>query len=375
MTNRGQHLATQAGGRLHVLDGWRAVSVGLVIIDHIWNFSGLQVPLGSAILDDEVSRFAYYFGTLGVTTFFVISGFVICRGFIGERKTEGRISIRAFYARRTFRIVPPLLLYVAVVEGLAWTGIIAPSALTTATALTFTCNIPGVPCGGWFGGHTWSLATEEQFYLIFPLLFIAAASWRRPGVLYLIGALFAGYLFAYAMGNPALSDFLRNQFCICLGSAIALHWETVQRWASRFNGVAAPAAFMGSLLAMRLMATPFEYVGMVVWPLLVAAALVISINRPGVVLSHPIIVLVGRASYGIYLWQQIATIYYPGAQWPFYVFSVTTCIIGSIALFHFLERPLIGLGSRISRRLTRRSARLRIEAPGRADEGPIVHGA
>jgi peptidoglycan/LPS O-acetylase OafA/YrhL len=373
-------LEKHASGRLDVLDGWRTVSVAMVIIDHLWNFSGLQFQFGSEVLDDEVGKFSYYFGTLGVTTFFIISGFVICRGFISENETNGRISIPAFYIRRTLRIVPPLLLYVAVVLGLVWTGVIENTALTTAMALTFTCNIQGVPCGGWFGGHTWSLATEEQFYLVFPLLFIAAASWRRQGVFYLIGALFTGYLAAYAVDNPALSDFLRNQFCICLGATFALHRETVQRWAAHLPSLAVPLALVGSLLAMRLMASPFEYAGLILWPLLIAAALMASISRPSIaanVLSHPVMVLVGRASYGIYLWQQVATIYYPNAGWPFYLMSVTVCIAGSIALFHYMERPLIALGSRISKRLTRTSDKVRVSPPNCSGDGPtrIAPGA
>ncbi len=159
----------EQGGRIDVLDGWRAVSVAMVIVGHLLNYSNMRI-------DTPFAHSFTQYADLGVQIFFVISGFVICRGFIKERAEFGRVSLPAFYARRFFRIIPPLSIYVFVVAVLAYTGIVEPIAIFTTRSLVFACNFPKINCGGWLGGHTWSLSTEEQFYLIFPLIFVLSGA-------------------------------------------------------------------------------------------------------------------------------------------------------------------------------------------------------
>ena len=158
--------------RIAFLDGWRAVSVFLVMAGH--GLGALQVH---AALPIDLSR-------LGVYIFFVISGYVITRLSLAERALTGTFSQSRFMIRRALRILPPLLLYTAAVTILGASG--ATPALSALRALSFTCNM-NIPIGscGFIFGHTWSLAFEEQFYLLFPFIFM-----RRTSILALLALLF-----------------------------------------------------------------------------------------------------------------------------------------------------------------------------------------
>ena len=162
--------------RIDVLDGWRAISVGLVVASHLVGMSGLRVYFGQS-----VQSIAINYGQIGVEFFFAISGFVICAGLL----REDRVSLSGFYIRRAFRILPPLLIYVTVVGAMATASFVQVSTGSFVRALSFTCNIG--PCD-WQFGHTWSLAYEEQFYFVFPLIFIWLGAFRGKGSLLIGGA-------------------------------------------------------------------------------------------------------------------------------------------------------------------------------------------
>jgi peptidoglycan/LPS O-acetylase OafA/YrhL len=111
--------------RIEVLDGWRTVSVVLVILSHVLLYSGVRLADTSSFAARKIyDPLIVSLGGLGVNIFFVISGFVICRGFLKEVGETGRVSLLAFYVRRFFRIVPPLAVYLAVLVTLAWLGVI-----------------------------------------------------------------------------------------------------------------------------------------------------------------------------------------------------------------------------------------------------------
>src|SRR5262245_57565060 len=139
------------------LDGIRAISVLLVVLAH----SGFDaVP-----------------GGLGVTIFFFLSGYLITTLMLAEYERSGRISIPMFYARRMLRLMPPLLITLALAYGLTYFGAL-PGGITAAglaAQLLYFANYyslfvdPGgtIPNGT---GILWSLAVEEHFYIVYPLL-------------------------------------------------------------------------------------------------------------------------------------------------------------------------------------------------------------
>jgi peptidoglycan/LPS O-acetylase OafA/YrhL len=145
---------------LPALDGLRAVAVGIVIIYH----AGY----------DRVS------GDLGVTAFFVLSGFLITWLLLKEEDKNGTISLRSFYLRRSLRIFPAYFVFVAISFALDLALGDPWDLKSVVSAVTYTINYRNA----FFGHdgpipHAWSLAVEEQFYLVWPVLLIALMRSRK----------------------------------------------------------------------------------------------------------------------------------------------------------------------------------------------------
>ena len=159
-----------AEGRGHFrpdIEGLRAVAVGLVVADHVFGW-----PAG---------------GFIGVDVFFVISGFLITSLLVRERARTGRISFRGFYARRARRLFPAAFLTLAATTAAAWfvflTGRFQETVTDVVWAALFSANINFARQGtDYFEAtaapslvqHFWSLAVEEQFYLVWPALILLA---------------------------------------------------------------------------------------------------------------------------------------------------------------------------------------------------------
>jgi peptidoglycan/LPS O-acetylase OafA/YrhL len=347
--------ATQSVDRISVLDGWRTLSVLLVVISHL----SLQSSIGFSPDSSPLARTLYVpllegLGYVGVNVFFVISGFVICRGFIRENVRFKRISLSAFYVRRVFRIFPPLVLYVATVSLLAVFAIVGQDATGVMRALTFTCNFPGADCGGWLGGHTWSLSVEEQFYLVIPLLF-AALGGKRAAVLTALAFLLPALVVAlYLASYSAASRFLADFCGIAIGVACALNERRIVKLVSLSPGW---MLYLGLVLLpvfARLYNTRTWPVVIPALGFLIAFLLLRTVATRSTVtkyLTMPPILAMGRSSYGLYLWQQLALNPFPGAGISFYIASMAGCLALVFASYLWLELPLIGTGSQISRRL------------------------
>jgi peptidoglycan/LPS O-acetylase OafA/YrhL len=155
------------------IDGLRAVAVLSVLFYHV----GFPWMPG---------------GFIGVDVFFVISGYLITRLLVTELEAKGAIDFAAFYARRVRRIVPALA--VTALLTLAASAIVLPPDLLVDTSKSVIAAIASISNflfwsqSGYFDAentlkpllHTWSLGVEEQFYLIWPLLLLAA--YRLGGV-------------------------------------------------------------------------------------------------------------------------------------------------------------------------------------------------
>jgi peptidoglycan/LPS O-acetylase OafA/YrhL len=179
------------------IDLLRGLSIVLVILLHI----GLRIPLKHSVLATFAPMWllnaAIDDGYEAVFMFFVISGFLIASNTLARWGTPGRIDVRAFYARRAARIVPLLLILVAVLSLLHVAGVqeyvirnanqSLPRAVFSALGLHLN----------WYEGHTgylpgswdvlWSLSVEEVFYLCFPLVcLLLRRNWiLAPGMLLL----------------------------------------------------------------------------------------------------------------------------------------------------------------------------------------------
>jgi peptidoglycan/LPS O-acetylase OafA/YrhL len=173
------------------LDGFRGVAVAAVVLYH------LQVPgVGG--------------GLLGVDIFFVLSGFLITGLLLEEWRRSSAISLGHFWARRARRLLPALVV-VLVVVGVLWRVLAQPAEVAgvrddTLATLFYVVNWHSIAVGhSYFTAfsapspllHTWSLAVEEQFYLVWPLVAVAALVWRRSARL-LLGIAIVGALVSAA---------------------------------------------------------------------------------------------------------------------------------------------------------------------------------
>lgn len=155
------------------LDGLRCFSVLLVLFDHL----GLNIWL-HRIFDTNIADRIYLFvsGKTGVSVFFVISGYLITHLLIEEKRLHQRIDIKKFFARRFFRLFPAFfvfmivllffLLYASIQNGGESKNIIGAWCIGFIYLYNFvpygSLRIPEL-------GHTWSLAVEEQFYIIWAI--------------------------------------------------------------------------------------------------------------------------------------------------------------------------------------------------------------
>jgi len=166
-------------------------------------------------------------GALGVHMFFALSGFLITYRFIEEHQQTGRIDLRAFYRRRVRRILPPAMIYLALLAVLGpWLHRLPVSASEIAASLFFYRNIFE---GGWYTGHFWSLSLEEQFYLAWPLVLVALGAMRaRFAALAIIAAaaIWRAHVFAVdPAANIYRPDLLADH--LLWGCVVALFWRQV----------------------------------------------------------------------------------------------------------------------------------------------------
>jgi peptidoglycan/LPS O-acetylase OafA/YrhL len=151
-------IAARGISRIPSLDGLRAISIGMVLVGH--------AASGIAMLRDRpLVLYTVFNGSRGVTVFFVISGFLITSLLLQEHQLRGKISLKDFYIRRAFRILPPFWLFLATVVALSKLGMFETTWANIAIAFAFLRDYMS---GDWWTGHSWSLSVEEQFYLLWP---------------------------------------------------------------------------------------------------------------------------------------------------------------------------------------------------------------
>jgi peptidoglycan/LPS O-acetylase OafA/YrhL len=341
-------------GRLRELDGWRAISVVLVILHHL-----LSIQHSEWVLSFHIFwHIAGLIGFLGVNTFFVISGFVICRLLILEESRYGSISLTGFYYRRIFRILPPLYIYLAFIILLLLTGRIRTQWTPLATAAGFLSDL-NVFRGSWFVGHTWSLAVEEQFYLIFPATWLLCR-FRRRGLVFAVAfALCIIWNLQLAASKPELPLFdarTRAGFgCICFGVIMAIHEVYIRRLCSRVSG------WVIFLVACTLVIHPVPRGVMnealfsaLFMPPAIGLTLMYTLERESwlrAALCRQPLQAIGLTSYGIYLWQQLCTgpldVYdRAGVLAP--LFPLILCLMVPASYF-WVEKPAMRFGKGLSR--------------------------
>jgi peptidoglycan/LPS O-acetylase OafA/YrhL len=344
------------GGRLKELDGWRAVSVMLVVAYHMAVFQYARILAPHRHLAPAFNEL----GALGVKAFFVISGFVICRLLIFEELRYGSASLKGFYLRRVLRILPPFYLYVATVSLLLSIGLINDTWRGLLNGALFLYDIFPALRGSWFIGHAWSLAVEEQFYLIFPVLWVLTRGIGRNFIFPAIFCLIVAWnVFAAVSGRDqfTLPSARAGFACICCGVLMA-NFEAGARRIAR----AIPAVVV-TPVALLLFWHPIDHSDWrsalyesVFMPLAISLVLLFSLERGELLrrfLCWKPVQAVGLTSYGIYLWQQLFTA-------PSRFFTASGQRIGFLLpllllivplSYRFIEKPAMKLGSSLGGRV------------------------
>jgi peptidoglycan/LPS O-acetylase OafA/YrhL len=321
------------------LDGLRFAAAALVIVDHLeQRRSVLRLPNHYEV------TFVHRIGPLGVTLFFVLSGFLITYLLLEERAVSGTISVRGFYVRRILRIWPLYFLLV----GLGF--FVFPHVLLSGEELrlverdfgaklaAFLLMGPNVALVLWRAiplvNHLWSIGTEEQFYLAWPWV-VRLAKERLVGTLVgivlAIGLLRWGFQSGtFATGNAATAagrflDYFRID-CMAIGGlgAWALHRGRARVLAAVFHPVVRVAAYvaLAVLLATGRM-LPVAHHQTYSTLFLVLILDVAAHPSRFRALESPTCRFMGRISYGLYM-------YHPAA---------IACVLA------FAPRPAGGLGA------------------------------
>jgi peptidoglycan/LPS O-acetylase OafA/YrhL len=330
--------------RLSGLDGLRAAAVLLVIADHLFpNFAG---------------------GGIGVNLFFVLSGFLITTLLVAERHKTGRIHLGLFYLRRLLRLYPALIVMVVVVVA------VTHALLAGVFAATYTANLAGLV--GFTPdpfGHTWSLAAEEQFYLVWPLALIGLFRHRRL----LIGIVVVAALVSFVtcvVGTAQLVSTTGQVGYIVFNPLWQAHGLLIGVLLALVTGTFSRASFslpkpnlwvLGGALAVLVIAVIASVtVGQHLaaeWDLaaeIVAGVLILGLvectGRLRRAVDHPVALWVGARSYALYLW------HYPifSILEQYHLGTIRTALIGLPATFiiawvsgRWIEAPFLRLKDRL----------------------------
>ena len=264
------------------LDGIRAIAILLVLAQHI------NLPNSTLA------------GMVGVNLFFVLSGYLITSLLLREREVTGRIDLRSFYERRIRRLIPALVA-VLIATGvlmaiLGKLGEYIPQAVVSFFYVSDVAKAIGYDLG--YVGHTWSLALEEQFYLLWPALVIFLP--RR----FLAPAALAGIVGAVALQFLLVPGNILAHFrpdvradAVLWGCLIALVpvLTRVPRWATA-------AALVGVLIVSF---TPFPWPHAIAVSSVLSAVFIAGAATLAPMLSVRPLVRIGQISYGMYLWHAI----------------------------------------------------------------------
>lgn len=365
----------RASAHLAGLDGLRAIAVLAVMAFHF-------VPAAAPG------------GFVGVDVFFVISGFLITGLLLREHETTGRIGLRAFWGRRARRLLPALAVVVlgcGAVALIVGGDVLVGLGLQVVGAATFSSNWLAVAQGAdYFDGTTpelfrnlWSLAVEEQFYLLWPavmlLLLLVPRRWIRVGLVLALAAVSAT---AMALGSGGPVETTRvyygtdtHAFGLALGAALAMllsgRFRGTRETESR-RGPALVAALMGAfavaaiiLVSLTLPADdPFVTRGGLVTVAALTALAIAGATASGSWLGRGLdsapLRWVGERSYGLYLWHWpvmvliVAGLPEGTAPWIAPVAATVVTVAAAALSFRLVEQPVRRLGFRGALTTTRR---------------------
>jgi peptidoglycan/LPS O-acetylase OafA/YrhL len=349
---RAQYPTTPPPARHAAWDGLRGVAVAAVLVYHV---EGHPLPGGF----------------LGVSLFFTLSGFVIARGLVGELERSNRVSMAGFWARRFRRLLPPIAVCMALVLAFGHAAASADQrgALRWDLVATLTdwMNWRTLASGVTYGGqelnpspllHAWSLAIEEQAYVLLPLL--AVAGWRlarRRGLAIALGlALAASFAASVATAADGQAWYLGTHVRIgeiLVGALLATTWNTAM-WSrlAAWSRVLAPpaAAFMVWAALNSSTASTWLPRGGLLLHACATSIVIVAATAGGwkAVLGWRPLAALGEISYGVYLYHWPLYLWITPAstgwdRWPTTALRVAVTLGLATASYLLVERRVVAV--------------------------------
>jgi peptidoglycan/LPS O-acetylase OafA/YrhL len=341
-------------GYLPTLDGWRAIAILAVIFFHDKLYS----------IGAFSDGWLYRNGSTGVDLFFAISGLLICSRLLEEEQAFGRISLRNFYVRRAFRILPPALAYMGVIALLSLAGVVHIGLREWFGSLFFFRNytslIGGLGKDSIFLEHYWSLAVEEHFYLILPaVLVLTRKRWRLPALIFIglvteidrMHALQTRPWILIDHHTDVRLDYLLIPaiFAVVLQSGVVK--VKLRKWLRIW-----PLIFTFTLVLITFWSGSFWQTTALAFslPLTILGSVLNPHGFMARVLEWSPFRFIGRISYSLYLWQELFfTGHFYTGGYPLGILQSTSlrfvaAFALSLASYYLLERPLIRLGHKMA---------------------------
>ncbi|MBX2923288.1 MAG: acyltransferase [Chitinophagaceae bacterium] len=337
------------------LDGFRAYAILLVIWGHLFSKYVLAAQFG-------------------VTLFFFVSGFLITKLLIAEYQKSGTIDLKKFYIRRFLRLYPALTFMLIVTSLIIVTygyKIVYQEILagffyyTNYYRIYFPSELPASNYPS--PGLLWSLAVEEHYYLVFPLLFLLCFSFKNNRFIYLLAILLVVFpgmriytyltatdmklairkiymlthyrtdsilygclsaLLIYGMNHAFYLKIIRSKLCLPFGLAFLVFIQII------------PGNFFQNTLR-------FSFQGIVL-AFIIPCFLFANKNNFGLkLLENKLSVFIGRLSYSLYLFHWVAmaflNLYYPDKNLKWYLLFFALTILLSFTSYFLIEKPFLRL--------------------------------
>lgn len=334
------------------IEGLRAIAVGVVVLYHA-HFLGLRG------------------GFIGVDVFFVVSGFLITSLLLREHSASGRISLSRFYGRRVRRLLPASCLVIVgtVVAGNFWLEPLRLRDLGSDAIASggFVANIVFAQRGTDYLQsalppsalqHYWSLAVEEQFYVVWPALLalllwrgIGARSRAAIGIAVISAASLAVCIWQTSTSQPwAFFGLHARAWELGAGALLALAWPRLTATSPTIRGVSAWFGLGVVIATCFLVDEAMAFPGLIALAPVLGTVLVLAAGDeartgPVVILRNPVMQWIGARSYSIYLWHWPALIIGEAAlDGPLSAMErvglIALSVVGADLSYRFVENPV-----------------------------------
>jgi len=337
-------------GQLPSLNGWRAVGIILVLGSHCVFTNGFPSKYCSFVSN-------IFDGILGVRFFFTISGFLITWLMLKEEREAGYMNLKYFYVRRAFRILPVYLACIIVMAFFQLTGLSVQKGFVWLQLFTFTRNFHQTGHPEYLvSTHVWSLSVEEQFYFIWPVVFLMLGRSPRKRIGFLVVVIIFSLIFKIV---ALLGCYNRHLFflfqenstflyldCIsygCIGAilldtkarSLKFFFEKFSLWIFALSGL----LLLGpEIVGLGIGLQSFAFIFLLMQSILVPEF------RPFKILNNRWLVSVGIISYSLYIWQQLIFVLWPIPKLWF--MALPSAFVAAWMSYNFLERPFFSIRSK-----------------------------